>query len=93
MVNSDPRSGDLTLLSDGSSPANSTGNTPDSGDALDSSESFSIDRRISKESKSKKSGTNLLKTFVIIALCTVKTVLLFCVFIIYFKAFLFKFLL
>lgn len=58
MVNSEPRSADLSLLSDGSSPANSTGNTPDSGDALDSSESSSIDRRISKENKLRKSGNN-----------------------------------
>ncbi|KAK4872636.1 hypothetical protein RN001_014665 [Aquatica leii] len=56
MVNSEPRSGDLSLLSDGSSPVNSTGNTPDSGDALDSSESSSIDRRIAKENKAKKSA-------------------------------------
>ncbi|KAB0792496.1 hypothetical protein PPYR_14455 [Photinus pyralis] len=55
MVNSEPRSTDLSLLSDGSSPVNSTGNTPDSGDALDSSESSSIDRRITKENKLKKS--------------------------------------
>nr|XP_022912883.1 F-actin-uncapping protein LRRC16A isoform X2 [Onthophagus taurus] len=52
MVSSEQhKSGDL--LSDGSSPITSTGNTPDSGDALDSSES-SIDKRI--DLKAKKTG-------------------------------------
>lgn len=55
MVNSEGKSAEL-LLSDGSSPVTSTGNTPDSGDCLDSSESSSIDRRIAKENKAKKSG-------------------------------------
>ncbi|XP_060521026.1 F-actin-uncapping protein LRRC16A isoform X2 [Cylas formicarius] len=54
MVNSEAKSGDL--LSDGSSPNNSTGNTPDSAEALDSSESSSIDRRISKDIKLKRGG-------------------------------------
>lgn len=54
MVNSEGKAAEL-LLSDGSSPITSTGNTPDSVDALDSSES-SIDKRISKDLKAKKSG-------------------------------------
>ncbi|CAH1101078.1 unnamed protein product [Psylliodes chrysocephalus] len=56
MVNSEGKSGDLGLLSDGSSPNNSTGNTPDSAEALDSSESSSIDRRLTKEMKLKRTG-------------------------------------
>ncbi|CAG9816136.1 unnamed protein product [Phaedon cochleariae] len=56
MVNSDAKSGDSGLLSDGSSPNNSTGNTPDSADALDSSESSSIDRRLAKDVKVKRTG-------------------------------------
>lgn len=58
MVNSEGKSSEI-LLSDGSSPITSTGNTPDSVDALDSSESSSIDRRISKEIKSKKTGKRI----------------------------------
>ncbi|KAG5893782.1 hypothetical protein JTB14_005447 [Gonioctena quinquepunctata] len=54
MVNSDAKSGDL--LSDGSSPNNSTGNTPDSAEALDSSESSSIDRKLVKDIKLKRTG-------------------------------------
>nr|XP_023024105.1 F-actin-uncapping protein LRRC16A isoform X1 [Leptinotarsa decemlineata] len=56
MVNSEAKSGDLGLLSDGSSPNNSTGNTPDSAEALDSSESSSIDRRLAKDIKLKRTG-------------------------------------
>ncbi|XP_019870285.2 F-actin-uncapping protein LRRC16A isoform X1 [Aethina tumida] len=59
MVNSEAKTGggtDLSLLSDGSSPNNSTGNTPDSAEALDSSESSSIDRRIGKDIKLKRAG-------------------------------------
>lgn len=56
MVSSEHKSGDLSLLSDGTSPITSTGNTPDSGDALDSSESSSIDKRITKDLKAKKTG-------------------------------------
>lgn len=59
MVNSEGKTGggtDLSLLSDGSSPNNSTGNTPDSAEALDSSESSSIDRRIGKDIKLKRAG-------------------------------------
>lgn len=54
--NSDGKSTDLSLLSDGSSPNNSTGNTPDSAEALDSSESSSIDRRLMKDVKLKRGG-------------------------------------
>ncbi|CAG9763282.1 unnamed protein product [Ceutorhynchus assimilis] len=56
MVNSEAKSQDLSLLSDGSSANNSTGNTPDSAEALDSSESSSIDRRLAKEVKLKRTG-------------------------------------
>lgn len=59
MVSSEHKSGDLSLLSDGTSPITSTGNTPDSGDALDSSESSSIDKRITKDLKAKKTGTSM----------------------------------
>lgn len=55
MVNSDGKSTDLSLLSDGSSPNNSTGNTPDSAEALDSSES-SLERRLNKDVKLKRGG-------------------------------------
>ncbi|XP_057660068.1 F-actin-uncapping protein LRRC16A isoform X1 [Diorhabda carinulata] len=61
MVNSEGKSSDLGLLSDGSSPNNSTGNTPDSAEALDSSESSSIDRRLAKEMKLKR--TSGLQTY------------------------------
>lgn len=54
--NSDAKNTELSLLSDGSSPNNSTGNTPDSAEALDSSESSSIDRRLAKEIKLKRTG-------------------------------------
>ncbi|XP_076263586.1 capping protein regulator and myosin 1 linker 1 leucine rich repeat protein isoform X1 [Rhynchophorus ferrugineus] len=54
--NTESKSADLSLLSDGSSPNNSTGNTPDSAEALDSSESSSIDRKIAKDIKLKRSG-------------------------------------
>lgn len=54
--NSEGKTTDLTLLSDGSSPNNSTGNTPDSAEALDSSESSSIDRRLVKDIKLRRSG-------------------------------------
>lgn len=56
MVNSEGGKSSELLLSDGSSPVTSTGNTPDSVDALDSSESSSIDRRIAKDLKAKKTG-------------------------------------
>lgn len=56
MVSSEAKSTDLSLMSDSSSPINSTGNTPDSAEALDSSESSSIDRRITKDLKLKKGG-------------------------------------
>ncbi|XP_017768426.1 PREDICTED: F-actin-uncapping protein LRRC16A isoform X2 [Nicrophorus vespilloides] len=58
MVNAEHHKSGDTLLSDGSSPAQSTGNTPDSGDALDGggSESSSIDRKIVKDLKAKKAG-------------------------------------
>lgn len=55
VTNTEAKTTDLSLLSDGSSPNNSTGNTPDSAEALDSSESSSIDRRLGKELKLKKS--------------------------------------
>lgn len=55
MVNSEAKSGDLSLLSDGSSPNNSTGNTPDSAETLDSSES-SLEKRVAKEVKLKRGG-------------------------------------
>lgn len=54
--NSDGKTTDLSLLSDGSSPNNSTGNTPDSAEALDSSESSSIDRKLLKDVKLKRGG-------------------------------------
>lgn len=54
MVNSEAKTGDL--LSDGTSPANSTGNTPDSGDALESPESTSVEKRIAKDVKLKRGG-------------------------------------
>lgn len=54
MVNSEAKTGDL--LSDGTSPANSTGNTPDSAEALDSPEASAIDKRIAKEVKLKRGG-------------------------------------
>lgn len=54
MVNSEAKTGDL--LSDGTSPANSTGNTPDSGDALESPESSSVEKRIGKDVKLKRGG-------------------------------------
>lgn len=63
MVNSEAKSGDLSLLSDGSSPNNSTGNTPDSAEALDSSESSSIDRRIAKDIKLKRGGEPIFLFF------------------------------
>jgi hypothetical protein len=53
MVNSEAKSADL--LSDGSSPINSTGNTPDSADTLDSSES-SLEKRVTKDVKLKRGG-------------------------------------
>ncbi|XP_066256338.1 F-actin-uncapping protein LRRC16A isoform X2 [Euwallacea similis] len=56
VTNTDSKSTDLSLLSDGSSPNNSTGNTPDSAEALDSSESSSIDRRLSKDVKLKRAS-------------------------------------
>ncbi|RZB38608.1 hypothetical protein BDFB_010021 [Asbolus verrucosus] len=55
MVNSEAKTADLSLLSDGSSPVNSTGNTPDSAETLDSSES-SLEKRITKEIKLKRGG-------------------------------------
>ncbi|KYB28825.1 Leucine-rich repeat-containing protein 16A-like Protein [Tribolium castaneum] len=55
MVNSEAKTADLSLLSDGSSPINSTGNTPDSAETLDSSES-SLDKRVTKEIKLKRGG-------------------------------------
>lgn len=63
--NSDGKTGDLTLLSDGSSPNNSTGNTPDSAEALDSSESSSIDRRLVKDVKIRRSGEFILIIIII----------------------------
>lgn len=57
--NTESKSADLSLLSDGSSPNNSTGNTPDSAEALDSSESSSIDRRLAKDIKLKRTGDNV----------------------------------
>ncbi|XP_050312347.1 F-actin-uncapping protein LRRC16A isoform X3 [Anthonomus grandis grandis] len=49
VTNTEQQKSDLSLLSDGSSPNNSTGNTPDSAaDAPDSSESSSIDRKLKK---------------------------------------------
>lgn len=46
MAGSDRKSGEFSLLSDGSSPVTSTGNTPDSGDALYDNESVThSDRR------------------------------------------------
>uniref|UniRef100_A0AAR5PNY8 CARMIL pleckstrin homology domain-containing protein n=1 Tax=Dendroctonus ponderosae TaxID=77166 RepID=A0AAR5PNY8_DENPD len=56
VTNSEAKTTELSLLSDGSSPNNSTGNTPDSAEALDSSESSSIDRRLAKEIKLKRTG-------------------------------------
>lgn len=44
-MSSDRKSGEFSLLSDGSSPNTSTGNTPDSGDALDEISSESSERR------------------------------------------------
>lgn len=38
MAGSDRKSGEFSLTSDGSSPVTSTGNTPDSGDALEEAE-------------------------------------------------------
>lgn len=57
MVNAEHKSGDLSLMSDSSSPLTSTGNTPDSCDALDSSESSAVDKRTVKDAKTKKTGT------------------------------------
>lgn len=54
MVNSEAKTSDL--LSDGTSPANSTGNTPDSGDALESPD----EKRITKDVKLKRGGKSLL---------------------------------
>lgn len=69
MVNSEAKSGDLSLLSDGSSPNNSTGNTPDSAEALDSSESSSIDRRIAKDIKLKRGGKCFLFQVILFYVC------------------------
>lgn len=44
-MSSDRKSGEFSLLSDGSSPNTSTGNTPDSGDALDDVPSECSERR------------------------------------------------
>lgn len=71
MVTSEAKTGDL--LSDGTSPVNSSGNTPDSADALESPESSSIDRRITKEVKLKRGG-----------MCVVQHFLYFCLFLFYF---------
>lgn len=54
MVNSEAKTGDL--LSDGTSPVNSTGNTPDSVDALESPESSSLDRAVGKDDVKLKRG-------------------------------------
>lgn len=53
--NSDKQGSGDNLLSDGSSPIHSTGNTPDSGDTLDSDTS-SIDRKLTKDKKPGDSG-------------------------------------
>lgn len=62
MVNSEAKTADLSLLSDGSSPINSTGNTPDSAETLDSSES-SLEKRVAKEIKLKRGGKCSLLIF------------------------------
>lgn len=54
MVNSEAKTGDL--LSDGTSPVTSTGNTPDSVDALESPESSSLDTANGKNDVKLKRG-------------------------------------
>ncbi|KAL1518277.1 hypothetical protein ABEB36_001921 [Hypothenemus hampei] len=57
VTNSDQKSGELNLLSDGTSPNNSTGNTPDSAEALDCPESSASDKKLpGKDVKLKRSG-------------------------------------
>lgn len=70
MVTSEAKSSDL--LSDGNSPANSTGNTPDSAEALDIPESSSsMDRRVAKELKLKR-GSKFYRCLARCVLCMVK---------------------
>lgn len=65
MVNSEAKTGDL--LSDGTSPSNSTENTPDSGDALESPESSSsVDKRIGKDVKLKRGGKSWVFLFLLL---------------------------
>lgn len=67
MVNSEAKTNDL--LSDGTSPANSTGNTPDSGDALESPESSSVEGRIAKDVKLKRGGKFFLYVIIKVFEC------------------------